>query len=198
MGKLTGQVHIHMCLCFMPLKQLIVQGHFTSIDARSLGVCQDHHHVHHVCYLVYGYGLLVYCLGSTTSATCVTPNKAARQSSKRSGLRAEGLGFRVHSMRALSLSLSLSLCLSLSHSRPVSSLLRAPSRPLVQGNGFTRRYTLIHAHTATRAYLHHSIFEVIRVRDPAWLEGSNELLYIYIFVCVCVCIYVCMYIYLVG
>ena len=108
MGKLTGQVHIHMCLCFMPLKQLIVQGHFTSIDARSLGVCQDYHHVHHVCYLVYGYGLLVYCLGSTTSATCVTPNKAARQSSKRSGLRAEGLGFRVHSMRALSLSLSLS------------------------------------------------------------------------------------------
>jgi hypothetical protein len=138
-------------------------------------------------------------LGSTTSATCVTPNKAARQSSKRSGLRAEGLGFRVHSMRALSLSLSLSLFVSPSLTLvQCPSLLRAPSRPIVQGNGFTRRYTLIHAHTATRAYLHHSIFEVIRVRDPAWLEGSNELLYIYIFVCVCVCIYLCMYIYLVG
>jgi hypothetical protein len=105
MGTLTGQVHIHVCFCFMPLKQLIVQGHFTSIDARPLGVCKDYHHVHHVCYLVYGLWFMVW------GPLRLLPTS---QPTKQQAFRAQGLGVRVHSMRALSLFLSFSFSLSLS------------------------------------------------------------------------------------
>jgi hypothetical protein len=74
----------------MPLKQLIVQGHFTSIDARSLGVCQDYHHVHHVCYLVYGYGLWFIGLLFGVHHVCYLRHTQQSSKTKQQAFRAEG------------------------------------------------------------------------------------------------------------